>query len=384
MNILRRLPLPRLLLLLVLVLAIGVSATAIASALNSGPTPPAKPLAQAVHDTLVKAQGAQVEGVSASVQLTNHLLEGASLASGGGAGGELASSPLVSGGSGRLWIAKDGRVRLELQAEKGDTEIYYDGHTVTLYDAASNTVYRYTPSKHESSSGSEGWTPYAPSSDSGRPGDGSSSAHEAPSVAKIEEGISNLSKHANVSGATPTDVAGQPAYTVRVSPKEGGSLLGGAELSFDANNGAPLRAAIYSTTTSSPVIELAATEISYGPVADSVFAFTPPAGAKIEEVSLPNRAGGPHAAGEGEKPKITTHGHGPSTIAVLESKATSGSGKSAGASVEGLPKVTINGASASELRTELGTLLTFERAGVRYVLAGSVTPAAIEELARGL
>ena len=386
MNILRRLPLSRLLLLLVLVLAIGVSATAIASALDSGPTPPSKPLAQAVHDAAAKAQGAQVEGVSASVQLTNHLLEGASLASGGGAGGELASSPLVSGGSGRLWIAKDGRVRLELQAEKGDTEIFYDGHTVTLYDAASNTVYRYTPSKHESSSGSEGWTPYAPMSGSPRPGDGSSGAHEAPSVAKIEEAISHLDKHANVSGATPTNVAGQPAYTVRVSPKEGGSLFGGAELSFDANNGAPLRAAIYSTTTPSPVIELAATEISYGPVADSVFAFTPPAGAKIEEVSPSNggSTGGAHPASEDEKPKITTHGHGPSTIAVLESKTKSGSGKSAGASLEGLPKVTINGASASELRTELGTLLTFERAGVRYVLAGSVTPAAIEALARGL
>jgi outer membrane lipoprotein-sorting protein len=382
MNILRRLPLPRLLLLCVLVLAIGVSATAIASALDSGPTPPPKPLAQAIHDAAVKAQGAQVEGISASVQLTNHLLEGASLASGGGAGGELASSPLVAGGSGRLWIAKDGHVRLELQAEKGDTEIYYDGHTMTLYDAASNTVYRYTPSRQESSGGKEGSTPYAPSADSGRSGDGPSANHEAPSVAKIEEGIAHLDKHANVSGATPADVAGQPAYTVRVSPKEGGSLLGGAELSFDANNGAPLRAAIYSTTTPSPVIELAATEISYGPVADSVFAFTPPAGAKIEVVSPPSGGGSSHDASGGEKPKVTTHGHGPSTIAVFESKSSSG--KSTGASLEGLPKVTINGASASELRTELGTLLTFEHAGVRYVLAGSVTPAAIEELARGL
>jgi hypothetical protein len=46
--------------------------------------------------------------------------------------------------------------------------------------------------------------------------------------------------------------------------------------------------------------------------------------------------------------------------------------------------VSINGVNASELRTELGTLLTFERSGVRYVLAGSVPPATIEALARGL
>ena len=44
----------------------------------------------------------------------------------------------------------------------------------------------------------------------------------------------------------------------------------------------------------------------------------------------------------------------------------------------------MNGVKASELRTALGTILTFERAGVRYVLAGSVPPAAVESIARGL
>ena len=88
-----------------------------------------------------------------------------------------------------------------------------------------------------------------------------------------------------MSGAEPTDVAGQPAYTVRVGPKEAGSLFAGAELSFNADNGTPLRAALYSTASSSPVLELAATEISYGPVPDSVFSITPPSNVKVEEVS---------------------------------------------------------------------------------------------------
>jgi hypothetical protein len=46
--------------------------------------------------------------------------------------------------------------------------------------------------------------------------------------------------------------------------------------------------------------------------------------------------------------------------------------------------VDINGVSARELATPLGTLLTFERSGTRYLLAGSVTPASIETFARGL
>jgi len=371
MNIFRRLPLYRLLLLCGLVVVLGVSATALAFALDSGPTPAPKPLAEAIHDALSGAGGKSIEGISANVTLTDHLLEGASLAN-GGQGGGLTSSPLVTGASGRLWIASDGRVRLELQSQKGDTQILYDGHTLSLYDAATNTLYRDTQPAPESSSSANPSTPQ----------------HEVPSVSKIEGAITHLSKHADVSGATPTDVAGQPAYTVRVSPKESGSLFGGVELSFDAAHGVPLRAAVYSSTSASPVIELAATEVSYEPVADSVFALNPPANVKIEEVSVASPSGAhashPSAHGAGEKPKITTYGHGSSAIAVLESKAGTGTQTSASEPLEGLPKVTINGASATELRTELGTLLSFERSGVRYLLAGSVTPAAIEAVARGL
>jgi outer membrane lipoprotein-sorting protein len=372
-NILRRLPLSRLLLLCGLVVALGVSATALAFALGGGPTPPPKPLAYAVHDALLAPA---VEGVSANVQLTDHLLEGANLASGGGEAGQLAASPLLSGASGRMWIAKDGRVRLELQAEKGDTQILYDGHTLSLYDASTNTLYRYTLPAREGGSPDAGASagPGAPDQ-----------AHEVPSVAKIEEAISHLSSHANLSGATPTDVAGEPAYTVRVSPKEGGSLIGGAELSWDAVHGVPLRAAIYSSTSTAPVIELAATEVSYGPVDSSVFEFTPPAGAKIDEVSSsPTGGSAPSSPStpDASRPTVTTRGHGIATIAVIESKASEGAQNSP--LPEGLPKVEINGVSATELSTSLGTLLSFERSGVRYLLVGSVTGATIEAVARGL
>jgi outer membrane lipoprotein-sorting protein len=349
-NILRRLSLSRLLLLCGLIVAVGVSATALASAVGSGPTPPPKPLAVAVHDALTAPS---LDGVSATVKLTDHLLEGANLANGNGEAGQFASSPLISGASGRLWIAKDGRVRLELQAEKGDTQVLFDGHTVSVYDGSSNTLYRYKVPAHE------GGTPSA-----------SPDHHEPPTVAKIEEAISHLKQ--------------QAAYTVRISPNEAGSLLGGAELSFDAVHGVPLHAAIYSSTTPSPVIELAASEISYGPVDGSVFNFTPPPGTKVEEVSTPAKPATPPGSRMHSHPKVTTHGHGVNGIAVIESTVKPGAKQSPLGALEGLPKVKINGASATELATSLGTLLSFERSGVRYLLLGSVTPAAIEAVARGL
>jgi outer membrane lipoprotein-sorting protein len=365
-NPLRRLPLSRLLLLCGVVVAVGVGATALAVAVGTGPTPPSKPLADAVHDAL---SAPRVDGVSANIQFTNHLIEGASLAGGGGEASQLASSPLLSGASGRLWIGSDGRARLELQSEKGDTQILYDGHTVSLYDASTNTLNRYTLPTHTEGSLSR------------------ATDYKIPTVAEIEEGIAHARKHADISNPTPTDVAGQAAYTVRVSPRENGGLIGGAELSWDAVHGAPLRAAVYSTTSASPVIELAATEISYGPVASSTLDFTPPANAKIEEVTLPTKNGSETSSSStsgGSKPHVTTHGQGLAAIALAESPVKPGEKSSTGSQLEGLPKVSINGASASELPTALGTVLSFERAGVRYLLAGSVTPSAIEAFARGL
>jgi hypothetical protein len=120
-------------------------------------------------------------------------------------------------------------------------------------------------------------------------------------------------------------------------------------------------------------------------VADSVFQFTPPAGAKIEQVTLPSshvKTQDPSTAAP-DKPKLSTHGHGLSTIAVAETKAATET-KGSSSPLEALPKVSINGTSASELRTQLGTLLTFERSGVRYLLGGSVPAGAIEAFARGL
>jgi outer membrane lipoprotein-sorting protein len=371
---LRRLPLSRLLLVCGLVVVLGGSVTALALALGTGPTPPPKPLADAVHQALVAPP---VEGVTARIQLTDHLLEGANLASGSaGAAGQLSSSPLLNGGSGRLWIAKDGRARLELQSEQGDTQIYYDGHTVSVYDASSNTLYRYTVPAHEGGS-SDG------SSGSGTSGSGAATdPHEVPSVAKIEEAISHL-RRVSVSGATPTDIAGQAAYTVRITPKEGGSLIGGAELSWDAVHGVPLRAAIYSTTSATPAIELATTEVSYGPVDGSVFDFKPPANAKVEEVVAPTE-GAAKPDSSGEHPKVTTQGHGIASVAVIEGKAKASAGESSSALPEGLQKVKINGVEATELPTELGTLLSFERSGVRYLLVGAISPSAVEAVAKGL
>jgi hypothetical protein len=52
--------------------------------------------------------------------------------------------------------------------------------------------------------------------------------------------------------------------------------------------------------------------------------------------------------------------------------------------LDALPSVLIDGVEVHELATPLATVLTWERGGVSYVLAGSVKPSVAESAARGL
>lgn len=397
MTLLRRISTRRLLTLttVVMVLAAGTTAIAIA-ATGGGPTPPPEPLANAVHDALSAPPPA---GISARVHFTDNLI-GESVLEG--------SDPLLGGASGRLWASPDGRLRLELQADvskgsAGDFQVSVDEKSFTVYEPGTETVYRGSLPQHRESSNEAG-------------------QDEPPSLARVQTGIEEAMEHATLSGATPSDVAGHAAYTVRVSPKENGGLVGGAELAWDAANGIPLRAAVYARGESSPVLELEVTEISYGPVADSVFEVTPPPGAKIVDLSPTESSGGeggdtapvtgleavqrqtafplsapPTLAGMerdqvrlvssgSDAGALVTYGKGLGGIAVLElpakQPAPSEGGENSGLQ---LPGVTIDEATrGEELETPLGTLIRFGRDGVSYTVAGSVTPAVAREAAQGL
>ncbi|MBS1891678.1 MAG: hypothetical protein JST59_10315, partial [Actinobacteria bacterium] len=270
MTFLRRISTRRLLAIcaLALVLAIGGTTVALATS-GGGPKPPAKPLAAAVHDAL---EAPAVPGISAEIHFTNNLIDASSLEG---------KDPLLAGATGRLWAtpSEGGKLRLELQAESGgnDSQVLVEGRHFQIYDGTSETVY-------------EGMLP-----EEGKGESGDGAAGEVPSVAEIQKGIDKAGKNVELSGATPSDVAGRATYTVQAAPSHDGGLLGRVELAWDAANGIPLRGAVYSRESSSPVLELEAAGVSFEAVPASTFEISPPAGAEVVNLA-PAELEGPQGA----------------------------------------------------------------------------------------
>ncbi len=75
------------------------------------------------------------------------------------------------------------------------------------------------------------------------------------------------------------------------------------------------------------------------------------------------------------------YGQGLGGIALVERKADA---SAPGSALSGLPSISLDGLTAHELATQLGTVLEWQSQGTGYVLAGSLPPAAAEAAARAV
>jgi len=409
MKLLRTISTQRLLAIIAGVVIAVAGGTAIAfAAAGGGALPARESLAQAVHQA---AAAPSVNGIYARISFTNHLIDSTDIQG---------TDPILTGATGRLWLSPSTHaLRLELQGDNGDAQVVVKNGAFSIYDPMSNTVYKGT----------------LPSQTAGTGTSGKAGTDTIPTVAQIQSGLNQLMQNVDVAGPMRRNVAGQPAYKVKLSPKHSGGLLGDVQLAWDAAHGIPLGIAIYSTSSSTPVLELKATDISYGAQPASVFKISAPAGAKVVRISTPaghaTSNAKPHKRGKhatkaytditgaaavqahlpftlaapdkldglgqqsvqlldwgGSPAALVTYGQGLGGIVVIEQSASSqtpsassGNGDHQGLS---LPTVSINNHTAQELPTALGTVLRVSNGSVEYTLLGSVPPAAAEMAARQL
>ena len=374
-------------------LAAGGAVAVAATLDDAGARPPRTTLAGAVSRWLSAERPA---GVTAELRLTTRLVDTGRLADG---------AALLAGATGTVHVAPNGRARLDVRTVRGDAVVTFDGQRVAIYDARTNTVYRLD----------------AP--EALRQAVTGAAAADDPTGGAVALALAGLATQASVSGPEPGNTAGQPSYSVRLSPRRDAGLLGALEVAWDAVRGVPLRVALYAEGGAEPVVELEATEISYAPVAESDLTMELPADAR--EVDLASRlddlrseaeqhldAGGAEGVEavaravpfalrapatlvglprsdvravvlDGRSGAVALYGRGLGQVVVVQEPAGAGDLAEEGRS-GALPRVAIEGAAGWELVTALGTVLRVERDGVRYTVAGSVPAVAAEAAVREL
>ncbi len=129
-------------------------------------------------------------------------------------------------------------------------------------------------------------------------GAASASAASVDPVALAGALIRGVSPCASVSVQGTDRVAGRDTYVLALIPLSAGSLVGSVRLSIDAETRLPLRVEVRSTAGDDAPIAAGFTSVSFEPIDPAMFAFDPPAGADVSDVSDPPTAAD-EAEGEG-------------------------------------------------------------------------------------
>lgn len=172
----------------------------------------------------------------------------------------------------RVWAAGPDRQRIALTGELSEADVVHNGRNVWSYTSATNTVTHAV----------------LPARTSAEPKP--NAAGETPAVVAAQL-LKAVNPSTSVTVATSETVAGRPAYTLVLRPRDTRSTVHQVRIAVDAKKFVPLRVQVFGAS-SAPAFEIGFTSISFTRPAPSVFAFHVPAGAKVSNDPLGTRDGG--------------------------------------------------------------------------------------------
>ena len=220
--------------------------------------------------------------------------------------------------------------RLQVLDSLAERDVVRDGNAVWLYDSAEKAATHVTLS-----------------------GTGTDAKASAPAVTPAQAAaqlVGELQPSTDFAVATNERIAGQPTYRLTLTPKTSNTLVSTVAIAVDANTGVPLDVSVYAKGQAKPAATIEFSSIHYGTPAASDFAFTPPAGTKVETQAL----GGvkhPGAEPPADRAKPTVVGSGWDAIVKLPSVGLDSTLPSSGSSSS------TGGSSSTSTGTDASTLL---------------------------
>ena len=294
----------------------------------------------------------------------------------GAASTSLSWQSLITGShTAHVWYASPSQVRLALVGDLAESDVVRNGSDLWVWSSQDRTVSHTT-------------LPAGPTT-----GHGTTSPTTPPidPLTAATRALAAIDPSTSVTVDGTSRVAGRAVYELVLAPRASASLIGQVRLAIDSETSVPLRVQVIARGASSPAFESAFTAITFARPADSVFAFTPPAGAQVTESALPT--GTTKASGiastrpttTGSKPTVigsgwTTVVEIPDATTLLSGSTSSKGGGSAAAStlMQAMSPVSGTFGTGQLLQTALVSVLILSD-GRAFV--GAVTPEHLEQVA---
>lgn len=123
------------------------------------------------------------------------------------------------------------------------------------------------------------------------PADAAARHQDSPSAATpgdlADKLLAKLDSSTEVAVGPDTQVAGRAAYNLVLTPKSGTTLVDSVAIAVDGESGLPLGVELKARGQSEPAFSVEYTSLTLGAPDAALFNFTPPPGASVEEVPLP-------------------------------------------------------------------------------------------------
>jgi outer membrane lipoprotein-sorting protein len=314
---------------------------------------------------LVKVQTGSVRSLSGTVRMTAALGLPSLPDAQAGSASLSWQSFLLGSHDARIWVRGATRQRVAVLGQLSEADIVHNRRDLWTYTSSTNTVtHAVLPSRSRSAG----------------------SATEAYSPAALAEHLLRAVRPStSVSVARTQVVAGRPAYTLDIRPRDARSTVREVAIAVDAHTFLPLQVQVFGSGTS-PAFQVGFSSISYTTPAASRFAFTPPAGAHVSRASVLSGVGSASDRHEpaGEAPgsgrarhaRIRVLGSGWTTMAELPA-ANRASALLGGASLRDV-STPVGTGGARLLHTALVNALVLPDG---RVFVGAVQPAMLEHAA---
>ena len=183
----------------------------------------------------------------------------------------------------------------------------------------------------------------------------------------IGSALSALSPYAHVSVDTSGEVAGRPAYDLVLTPAPGPTLIGRVMVGIDAETRLPLRFSVMPKGSDEAAAEIGFDAVSFDPIDAGMFAFTPPEGARVSEVTPPDESGSADAM-----PRWSRDGVAPGDV------RTFGSGFSSRVAVRLSGPLPEQARALLPYAGPLFSAIVVQRGGDSWLLAGPVHAVTLE------